>query len=232
MFVPLYDHNPLEQIRRPYVNWFLIAVTVLAWVLFESDGVFRTFEAAAWGFGMTPVLLMDGQPSPMGLPLPEWTTLLTYAFVHADIWHLAGNMVFLWVFGDNVEDAMGHPRYLAFYGVCAVAGAGLHAVMLPASDGPLIGASGAVAGVVAAYLMLHPRTKLWILAFGRIPLRLTARWPLLAWVAMQFVSVFGAAEDEVAWWAHVGGLAAGAVLILVLRQPGVPLFDRNLAAGG
>ncbi len=229
MFVPLYDHNPLEQIRRPYVNWALILVTGLAWLLFESDGVFHTFEAAAYGFGMTPVLLLDGLPSPEGIPLPEWTTLVTYAFVHADVWHLLGNMVFLWVFGDNVEDAVGHLRYLVFYFACAAAGAALHAVMLPASDGPLIGASGAVAGVVGAYLVLHPRTKLWILAFGRIPLRITARWPLLAWVLLQFASVFTAADDEVAWWAHVGGLAAGVALILVLRLPGVPLFDRNLA---
>ncbi len=149
--------------------------------------------------------------------------------MHADVWHLLGNMVFLWVFGDNVEDAVGHLRYLLFYFACAAAGAALHAVMLPGSDGPLIGASGAIAGVVGAYLVLHPRTKLWILAFGRIPLRITARWPLILWVLLQVVSVFGAAEDEVAWWAHLGGLLAGVLLILVLRLPGVPLFDRNLA---
>jgi membrane associated rhomboid family serine protease len=233
MFVPLYDHNPLEHIPRPYVNWLLIAVTSLVYLVFESGLVIDAYYATALGLGLTPAYLFDGLPPPPDMELvPEWTTVLTYAFVHGDVWHLLGNMVFLWVFGDNVEDAMGHLKYLAFYLICAAAGGLAHAALLPGSDGPLVGASGAVAGVVAAYLMLHPRTKLWILVLYRIPVRLSARWPLAFWVVLQFVSVFGAEEDEVAWWAHIGGLAAGALLILVMRRPGVRLFDRDLAPEG
>ncbi|WP_181704561.1 rhomboid family intramembrane serine protease [Chthonobacter rhizosphaerae] len=231
MFVPLYDHNPLEHIPRPFVNWSIIAVTCLVYFVFQSDMVVEAYYAAAFGLGLTPLYLFDGLPAPEGLDLvPEWTTVATYALVHGDVWHLLGNMVFLWVFGDNVEDAVGHRRYLAFYVLTAAAGGLTHAAMMPHSDTLLVGASGAVAGVVGAYLMLHPRTKLWILVLGRIPLRLTARWPLALWVAIQVVSAVTTEEEAVAWWAHVGGLVAGVLLILVMRRPGVPLFDRNLVA--
>src|SRR5690606_1926860 len=135
---------------------------------------------------------------------------------------------FLWVFGDNVEDAVGHWRFLLFYLLCAV-GAGLaHALMVPDSPSPLVGASGAVAGIVAAYLILHPRVKIWVLAFGRLPLRLSALWVLGFWVLVQVWSVVMMGDGNVAWWAHIGGLASGALLILVLRRPGVHLFDRGL----
>lgn len=232
MFVPLYDHNPLDHIARPVVNWSLIAVTCVIWLVFQSGFVVDGFVATAWTLGITPLFVLDGLALPPEIALmPEWARPFTYAFAHADLWHLGGNMLFLWVFGDNVEDALGHVRYLVFYLLAAAAGAMLHTLMLPASDGPLIGASGAVAGVVAAYLVLHPRVKLWILVLGRIPLRLTARWPLAFWVGMQFVFALSPSQEPVAWWAHVGGLAAGAVLVFVLRRRGVPLFDRGLEPG-
>lgn len=232
MFVPIYDYNPLEHIPKPFVNWALIAVTCLFYLLFESGLAIDAYVASALGLGVTPVFLFDGLPPPPDMALvPEWSTLVTYAFVHGDVWHLLGNMVFLWVFGDNIEDAVGHGRYLMFYLGSAVAGGLAHALMLPDSDMPLVGASGAVAGVVAGYLILHPRTRLWCLMLGRIPLKITARWPLALWVGFQFLAVAVPEEDGIAWWAHIGGLAAGAVLILVLRRPGVPLFDRDLPAG-
>lgn len=233
MFVPLYDHNPLEHIPRPYVNWTIIAVTSLLWLLFQSELVVPAFAASVFGLGLSPIYLFDGLPPPPDMTLvPEWATVFTYALVHADGWHLLGNMLFLWVFGDNVEDAVGHMRYLAFYALTAIGGGMAHALAMPGSDLPLVGASGAVAGVVGAYLMLHPRTRLWILVLGRIPLRLTARWPLLLWVGIQVLSVFGAEDSETAWWAHVGGLAAGAALIVAMRRPGVALFDRDLPLEG
>lgn len=229
MFIPLYDDNALKHIRWPIVNWSLIAATSLFYLLFQSGGFVDGYFAATLGLGLTPAFLFDGLPPPPDMALvPEWSTVVTYAFVHGDVWHLAGNMVFLWVFGDNVEDALGHVRYLAFYLLTAVAGGLAHAAMMPASGDPLVGASGAVAGVIAAYLMLHPRVKLWILAFGRIPLPITARWPLIAWIGLQIAAVLFPQDDGVAWWAHLGGLAAGALLILVMRRPGVPLFDRGL----
>ena len=103
--------------------------------------------------------------------VPETLTYVTYSFLHGDIFHLGGNMLFLWVFGDNIEDALGHVKFLVFYLLCAAAGALFHGLLAPLSQVPLIGASGAIAGVVTAYLILHPRVKIWILAFARIPLR-------------------------------------------------------------
>jgi membrane associated rhomboid family serine protease len=125
---------------------------------------------------------------------------------------------------------MGHVKFLVFYLLCGVAGGLAHAAALPSSQFPLVGASGAVAGVIAAYLMLHPKVRVWVLVFRFLPLRVPAGWVLGIWVATQLAMVVLAPADGVAWWAHVGGLAAGAVLVLFMRRPGVPLFDRGLAS--
>ncbi|MEO1718790.1 MAG: rhomboid family intramembrane serine protease [Pseudomonadota bacterium] len=151
-------------------------------------------------------------------------------FFHGDLGHLLGNMLFLWVFGDNVEDAVGHIKFLLFYLLCGVAAAVTHTIITGDSPRPLIGASGAVAGVIAAYLMLHPRITVWVLAFKFIPLQINAALALGLWIALQVAMVLVPQVGPVAWWAHIGGLVAGAVLILVMRRPGVPLFDRNITA--
>jgi membrane associated rhomboid family serine protease len=164
------------------------------------------------------------------MPVPESLTLVTYQFLHGDIFHLLSNMLFLWVFGDNVEDAMGHLKFLAFYLLCGVAGGLTHAALTPTPSAPLVGASGAVAGVIAAYLMLHPRVRVWVLAFRFIPLRIPAAWVLGIWVVTQFIMILLPEIGPVAWWAHIGGMVAGAILILFLRRPGVALFDRGLQA--
>jgi membrane associated rhomboid family serine protease len=147
-------------------------------------------------------------------------------FLHGSWMHLIGNMLFLWVFGDNVEDDMGHLRYLTFYLLVGV-GAGLsHAIVAPDSMVPVIGASGAISGVVIAYAMLHPRVKLWVLVFMRIPLKLSAIWVITAWVLLQVIGFLTAGpEDNTAWWVHIGGIIAGAALAPFFRRPGVPLFD-------
>jgi membrane associated rhomboid family serine protease len=137
-------------------------------------------------------------------------------------------MLFLWVFGDNVEDALGHVRYLIFYLLCAVGGAFFHGLVAPDSQAPLIGASGAIAGVVAAYLILHPRVKIWILAFGRIPLRIPAYIALALWIALQFVMFAAGGEDQISWACHIGGIISGALLVLVLKRSDVPLMDREV----
>src|SRR5690606_37453976 len=144
---------------------------------------------------------------------------VTYSFLHGDLLHLAGNMLFLWVFGDNVEDALGHIRYLVFYLSCTAAGAAVHGMILPESQSPLIGASGAVAGVVAAYLLLHPRVKLWVLVFGRIPLRVPAFVALALWVGSQFLMLFADTGNQISWGAHIGGILAGGILVIFLRRP-------------
>jgi membrane associated rhomboid family serine protease len=231
LFIPLRDDNSLKSIPFQYVTVGLIAVNILVFIL-EVSGL---SHAAVASFAVTPRELLGGTallaPSSFsedGYAIGEEATLLTYMFFHADVFHLVGNMLFLWVFGDNVEDAMGHLRFLVFYLACGVFAALFHAWMLPDSDLPLIGASGAVAGVIAAYLMLHPKVGVWVLAFKVIPLRITAGLALGVWIALQVVMVAMPDMGPVAWWAHIGGLIAGAVLILFMRRPGVPLFDRGM----
>ena len=231
MFIPLRDENSLKSIPFQYVTVSLIALNVLVY-LFEVGGLDQSAVAA---FGVTPSelfgtrLVTASDPLPTGaMPLAEGMTLLTYMFFHADIFHLLFNMLFLWVFGDNVEDSMGHARFLIFYLACGVFAGLFHSWMLPHSDLPLIGASGAVAGVIAAYLMLHPHVGVWVLAFKIIPLRITAGLALGIWIALQIVMIAVADVGPTAWWAHIGGLIAGAVLILFMRRPGVPLFDKGM----
>jgi len=230
VFIPLHDDNALKRIPFQYVTTALIAINVLVY-LFEVSGL---DEGAIRSFAVTPRALMAGTlfstpvPTSEGaLPVVEGATLFTYMFFHADIFHLAGNMLFLWVFGDNVEDAMGHLKFLFFYLACGVFAGLFHAWMVPDSETPLIGASGAVAGVIAAYLMLHPRVGVWVLAFKVIPLRISDGLALGLWILLQVAMVAVSDSGPTAWWAHIGGLLAGAALILVLRRPGVPLFDKG-----
>lgn len=251
MFVPLYDYNTLKTIKFQYVTLALIAINVAVFT-FEAAGVDQSWIAS---FAVVPSELFQvdifGGPAPVStdtIRVPESYTLLTYMFLHGDVFHLAGNMLFLWVFGDNVEDAMGHLKYLLFYVACGVVAGLTHAAVadgmfgtvpkeilvtgidgtVPAGSVPLIGASGAVAGVIAAYLMLHPRVRVWVLAFRFIPLRIYAFVALGLWVLMQIAMVLIPQAGPVAWWAHIGGLAAGALLVVFLRRPGIPLFDRGL----
>ena len=235
MFVPIYDDNPLRSIRWPYVSIGIIVLNVLIYLLEISP----QGQVVAASFAIVPSELFQAGlfggaahgPRDV-LAVPESTTLLTYMFLHGDPLHLAGNMLFLWVFGDNVEDAMGHLRYLIFYLACGVLGGLVHAsvVHLWATDMdgvPLIGASGAVAGVITAYLMLHPRVRVWLLVFRIIPLRITAMYALGAWILSQFVMLLIPNVGPVAWWAHIGGIVTGAMLVLFMRRPGVQLFGRQ-----
>jgi membrane associated rhomboid family serine protease len=234
-FIPLYDTNPLRRIGHPWVTWGLIAANVAVYVFVEKGGYGgEAYEASVYSFGLIPAALNGLIERPLDLPgVSEGVTLLTYSFLHADFWHLAGNMVFLWVLGDNVEDALGHFRYLVFYLLCSAAAGYAFVLSAPGSEAPLIGASGAVAGNIAAYLLLYPRAKIWILLFLRIPVRLRGEYVLGFWILFQvFATFYGNSADEIAWWAHLGGLAAGALLVLVMRQKGVPLFARALPEPG
>ncbi len=230
MFVPIHDSNPLEHVRLQYVTIALIVTNVVVFLMTFATASESTGTAIAYGYGVTPAVLFDLRDLPLQFQaLPDQLTLVSYMFLHGGWMHLIGNMAFLWVFGDNVEDAMGHFKFLFFYLACGIFAGLLHSWMNPASDMPLVGASGAVAGVIAAYLMLHPRVKVWVLILLRIPLRLSAMWLLGFWVAMQVFSVLTAGpDDNVAWWAHIGGMIAGAILVVFLRRDGVPLFDQNL----
>ncbi|WP_421856983.1 rhomboid family intramembrane serine protease [Oricola sp.] len=229
MFIPLHDANTLKHIALQYVTLGLIAANVLVYALVNFDLVAGTYEAAVYSFGYIPAVFNDfAELPPDRLVIPEELSLLSYSFLHADLLHLAGNMAFLWVFGDNVEDALGHLRFVLFFALCSVAGALAHGLVDPISTAPLIGASGAVSGVLGAYLILHPRVMVWVLAFGRIPLRLPAAIPLALWILYQFAAIVLLADENVSWAAHAGGALAGMLLVVVMRRRGVPLLDREI----
>lgn len=230
MFIPLHDANYLRHIRLQYVTLAIILVNSAIWLLMTAVGMSsaNTVRAAFFSYGFIPAVANGYETLPADLErLPDLASYVTYAFLHGDFMHLAGNMLFVWVFGDNVEDAMGHLRFLGFFVLCAVAGAIAHAFAQPYSQSPLIGASGAAAGVITAYLMLHPHVKVWILALGRIPLRISAIWVIGAWILFQVGNFLLSSDDQVSWAAHVGGILAGAVLLPILKRGGVPLFDRR-----
>jgi membrane associated rhomboid family serine protease len=227
MFVPIHDANSFRYIRRSYVNLTIIGLNILIYLGALAGGSEDFLDAGVLGLGYIPSVINDTvELDPQFVLVPEGLNYITYAFLHADIFHLGGNMIFLWVFGDNIEDAMGHLKYLIFYLLCAAAGAFLHGVILPESEQPLIGASGAIAGVVVAYLMLHPHVKLWVLAFMRIPLRIPAYIPIALWIAFQVLMLFVQTDDQISWPAHVGGIIGGAILVPFLKRRNVRLFDR------
>ena len=233
MFVPIGDDNPLKTIPFQYVTVSLIVLNVLVFLIDAIGG--GSDQLFVSSFAVVPSELFQAgffggvAPSSDALAIPERVTLLSYMFFHGDVMHLLGNMLFLWVFGDNVEDELGHGRFLVFYLACGVVAALAHAIMIPDSRDALIGASGAVSGVIAAYLMLHPKVGVWVLVAKFIPLKITAAWALGAWIIFQFVMAMMPPEDEMvatAWWAHIGGLIAGAALVVVMRRPGTQLFGR------
>ena len=232
MFIPLYDHNPVKHIRLQWVTLTIIVLNVLAYLLLNL-GPEGGLEYASVALGHIPSVANNIRQLPADFSLvPDQlyiTTTITSAFLHADIWHLAGNMLFIWVFGDNVEDALGHFRFVVFYLACCFAAAWFHAFTFPQSDGPLIGASGAASGLVAAYLILHPKTRVWVLFLSRIPIRLPALYLLLGWILYQGFMFLVDSDGQISWAAHVGGITAGIVLVVILKRSHVPLFDRDFA---
>jgi membrane associated rhomboid family serine protease len=223
MFLPLHDQNPIRHVKFPYVTYGLIAANVIVFLMqLATPGGFTT---VAVDYGMIPVVVRDAYPAPVAW-LPDWANLITYAFLHADWLHILSNMLFLWVFGDNVEDAMGHAKYLVFYLLCAVLAGLTHLAFNFDSTGPLIGASGAVAGVLGAYLVLYPHARVFVLfrIVIPIPLPIPALWMLGVWIATQIFNVVVGSQEPTAWWAHIGGVVAGAILAVPLKRKEVPLW--------
>ena len=221
MFVPLHDNTPLKVIRFQFVTLAIIVANV---IIFMITGAFQSdvyLANVATSFGVTPTELTHASQNISYSPIPEPLTFLTYMFLHAGWMHLISNMLFLWVFADNVEDAFGYFAFGLFYLLCGIAGALAHVLMTPDSSAPLIGASGAVSGVIGAYVLLYPRARVWILLFFRIPLRISAIWVLGGWFLLQVFNVAMAERNgdmEIAFWAHIGGFIAGIAITLVLRS--------------
>jgi membrane associated rhomboid family serine protease len=220
MVMPIWDHSPFKWPKPPYVMWALIVINFAVFFIeagFWPDQMDQLDQLA----GLVPAALTGSAPS-AGLPAP--LTLITCTFVHGNFMHVFGNMIFLFVFGDDVEEALGHWRFLGFYLACGI-GSGLTFVASdPSSTTGLIGASGAVAGVIAAYLLFRPCAKVTCL-LGLIPLRLRAYWIICGWAIWQFVDAASRTDDGIAYWAHVGGLITGAILFVMMRPAGVRLFE-------
>jgi membrane associated rhomboid family serine protease len=225
MFVPLHDGVPLLNMKTPVMTRVLVAACIIAYPL-----TFYGPIGADWvigGFGLIPAVFFGTEALPDGLPfVPLWMTLATSIFLHGSLIHLLGNMLFLWVFGDNVEDAMGHVRFLIFFLACGSVAALVHAFVDPESGRPLIGASGGVSGIVAAYVILYPRVRLWALFLNGIPLKLPAVVAIGFWFLLQVASALFGGDDAIGWFAHLGGFVAGAILIPVMRRRYDPVLAR------
>ena len=221
MVVPIYDDNPFAPPVKPVVTWCLIAAN-LAIYFYEIAASQLALDRMLDTFSLTPAAF-TGDIAARGW-LPAWATVITYQFFHADIAHIVGNMVFLWVFGDDIERAVGRWRFLAFYLLCGVVGGLAFVANDPQSRIELIGASGAIAGVVVAYVMLRPCAKITVL-LGIIPLRISAYWVVGLFVLTQLWNLGASSKSEVAYWAHFGGMLAGALLFPLIKPSQVKLFQ-------
>jgi membrane associated rhomboid family serine protease len=215
MIIPIGDENPTT--RAPVVT-YAIVVACVAVFLYQLTLTIGGEERFALRFGMIPARLfgpgLDGQLPTAGVP--PWLTIVTSLFVHGNFMHLAGNMLFLWICGNNVEDQLGHARYALFYLLCGVAAALLQALVDTESPIPMIGASGAISGVLGAYLVLYPHARILILAWIAV-FRVRAVFAIGGWFVMQLLNAMAADPDEggVAWFAHIGGFLAGMALVFL-----------------
>ncbi len=225
-FIPLDDDNPTLTIERPWVTWGMLAICGFIFLL-QAIADPETAARLIWGLGLIPATISGtAELKPDLVLLPSDLTLLSYMFLHGSPAHLVGNLLYLWVFGDNIEDAMGHARFLLFYLLCGILAGIAQIAMDPASAAPTIGASGAISGILGAYLVLHPKSKI-LVPILFIPVRLPAWILLLAWIGFQFYSAAlnGAnGQEAIAWWAHIGGFVVGMILIVPLRYKILPLF--------
>jgi membrane associated rhomboid family serine protease len=245
MVLPLWDDNS-DRRTVAYVNYALIALNVFVFVVLQQFG---TNDKFTYAFSCVPREIVEGRTletepqviqdpvtgemfnapglQPMPLPLPDplaaWITLLTSMFLHGGIGHIAGNMLFLWIFGDNVEDYLGHARYLAFYLVCGVLASLAHVASTYAFNGdpmvPSLGASGAISGVLGGYILLFPQRRVTVLLF-RILTQVPAWVAVGIWFVFQLISGIGALgpgsqAGGVAYGAHIGGFIAGVALVKV-----------------
>jgi membrane associated rhomboid family serine protease len=214
--IPLGDDN-ITGGPPPLVNWALIALNVAAFLLELSQPSERALQSFITAWGVVPREYSSGHDIAPLIPLPFWSTLVTSMFLHGGWAHLLGNMLYLWIFGDNLEKVMGHVRYLLFYMVCGVAAGLAHIAFNSGSGLPSVGASGAISGVLGGYMVLFPRNRVRVMTRGGV-VAVPAYVMLGLWIVIQVVSSVGAmARTEetggVAFMAHVGGFVAGVVLV-------------------
>jgi rhomboid family protein len=240
---PIRDDNP--TLGAPAITVVLIGLNVAAWILVQGMGAEPTLSQSVCELGLIPGELLGRIPEGYTLPMsremscvigpPHWYTPLSSMFLHGGWLHLIGNMWFLWLFGNNVEDSMGHARYLVFYLLCGLAAASAQTLVNPNSAIPMVGASGAISGVMGAYIVLYPRVRIHMLIFLGffITRAVVPAYVMLGyWLLLQIVGGLPALAEEsggVAFWAHAGGFLAGAVLVLVFRDEDLVARHRALA---
>ena len=200
--MPVEVYNPLK--RKPWLVYGLV-LSLIA-IFFVEMGLM---------VGLGPQVLQYTALIPLKLESGYVHTLVTHAFLHGSIFHIAGNLYFLWIFGDNIEDRLGRARFAILYMVAAVVGGLAHWLGNIHGSQPMVGASGAIAGLMGAYLVLFPRVKVWVVFFF-VQFKLRAIWYLLIWLGMQFLLILDKSSN-VAWLAHVGGFASGALLAFLMK---------------
>jgi membrane associated rhomboid family serine protease len=234
--LPYHDEN--ETQRPAYITIALIVINVLVWLVVQGSGATQALAASVCNLGLIPAELTQSVPPGAGFPLGdglvcltdpgrEITHVLTSMFLHGSWMHLLGNMWFLWLFGNNIEDSMTHGRFVAFYLLSGIAAALLQVVADPNSIVPMVGASGAISGVMGAYLVLYPHARVFTLVpLGFIITRMALpAWAmLLYWAFIQLASGVTSIGAEtgtggVAFWAHIGGFVAGVVLVKLFQRP-------------
>ena len=232
--IPLRDDNPSSI--TPFVSWVLIAACVLAFLWQLSLGQ-REGQVAVFALGVIPAILFEGARLPPELAMvPPLATVFTSMFLHGGWMHLIGNMLYLWIFGDNVEDSMGHGRFVVFYLVCGVAAVLAQSLPDTGSQVPMIGASGAISGVLGAYVLLHPHARVLVLIplgfFSQI-IYLRASIVLGFWFALQLFNslMTPSGGGGVAFGAHIGGFIAGVALIPLFKRRNVRLLQPGHGPG-
>ena len=208
--LPIKDDNKLVNIKFQYITLLVIICCIAVFLWQISLGSEQ--QNIIYSFGTIPsVFLGANQLDKTLINIPPSLTLITCLFLHGGWIHLIFNMLFLWVFGDNIEDALGHVKFLCFYLICGLLASLTHIFIESNSIRPLIGASGAVSGVLGAYIVLHPKAQILVLVMNIIPLRLPAILVLGTWIIIQFLNI--GADNNTAWWAHIGGFVSGVLLI-------------------
>ena len=244
--IPLRDDNP--TLRTPIITILFIVLNVIAWVLLQGAGDGEMLAQSVCAFGAIPgeltglaagksLELGDGMRCVVGTS-PGWYTLVTSMFMHGSWFHLIGNMWFLWIFGNNVEDSMGRFRFVMFYLLSGIAAAATHVLLSPDSATPMVGASGAIGGIMGAYVILYPRVPVHLLVFFGFfitTIAVPAFVMLGYWFLLQLLGglpQLGGIESGVAFWAHVGGFVAGAVLIFIFRNKKLVETHRRMVQEG
>src|SRR3990172_498695 len=232
---PYRDENQTQ--RTPYVTFAIIAINVLVWIVFQRGGQAIALATSVCNYGLIPGELTGMfHPSDPGFPMGDglvcladpgrqFSHLLTSMFLHGSWMHLLGNMWFLWLFGNNIEDSMTRPRFLIFYLISGLAAALFQVVANPASIVPMVGASGAISGVMGAYLVLYPRVRVFTLVplgFFMTTMALPAWAMLIYWAFLQLASGLmttgSSSQGGVAFWAHLGGFVAGVALVKLFER--------------